>query len=469
MPHDALAKAKAEAHIRNLRAEKTTKITLSDAQLFWNVDRTQGRAQWCAALREHRQYELGYEESGGKKAKSAQDSKGLLDLPPETRNHIYKYYLETTDGLYTKHDMRLGRKTTKNMNSLVALSLNDRDEISVRRLMIKKGNDHVENYRLMGDARAAFDEYKAAYTMNLEERPDCEKQRKRGSVRINERGNLCEDLPSLALTCHQVLGELWGMYFWPKKGDAPDHAVYTARVKNFDFFPLFRFLQMLHCLPDGSSVRVPGKLVDIVLEDDPQEVASSDTKYCKIKKLIELHWLEGLPLWGCLTGMREEKGIDEKPPEEVKAKREFWKWMDGVRHVVELYHFNPEEWRKLSVKYLKRWAASAEKKQRSWAALEDGEVVDEAIELLTDAIEYRCGFIGSWGYGEEDQLADPSKGYFLHSKPTRNAYEVEHSVVHLANQFYVEVKKTVEKELDSCYQECMTLDDEKFVPKRASL
>jgi hypothetical protein len=193
MLHDAIAKAKAEAHIRDLRAEKTRKVKLklTDTQLFRNVDRTQGRAQWGAALREHRQYELGYEESGRKKVKSAKDPKGFLYLPLEIINHIYKYYLDSTDGLYTKHDMRLGRKTTKNMNNLVALSLNDRDEISVRRLMIKKGNDHVENYRLMGDAKAAFDDYKAAYTMNVEEQPDCEKRHKVGSVRINERGNLC--------------------------------------------------------------------------------------------------------------------------------------------------------------------------------------------------------------------------------------------------------------------------------------
>jgi hypothetical protein len=261
------------------------------------------------------------------------------------------------------------------------------------------------------------------------------------------------------------------MYFWPKKGDTPAHTVYTARVKIFEFFPLFRFLQMLHSLPDRSSVEITGQMVEIELEDDPQEKATSGNKYSKIKKLIELHWLEDLPLWGCLTGMRKEKGLDKKAPEEQTAKRELWSRLDGVRHVVKLYHFDREEWRELSVEYLKKWAdvVSDSKAQRSWATLKDGEIVDEAIELLSNAIEYRCGYIGSWGYGKEDQLADRSKGYFLRKSPTKFAHEVEHSVVRLADQFCQHAMEKVRKGLDGCYKEWKEQADQKPVPKEASL
>lgn len=64
-------------------------------------------------------------------------------------------------------------------------------------------------------------------------------------VRINERGNLCKDLPFLALTCRQILGEMWLWYFsaTPSNGKkATEQAVregllrieYRAKIKNLD-------------------------------------------------------------------------------------------------------------------------------------------------------------------------------------------------------------------------------------------
>jgi acyl CoA:acetate/3-ketoacid CoA transferase len=54
---------------------------------------------------------------------------------------------------------------------------------------------------------------------------------------------------------------------------------YDVAVLNFDYFPLFRFLQMLHRLP--TEIPVPGTLVDIVVLMDDQHEATAETKIRK--------------------------------------------------------------------------------------------------------------------------------------------------------------------------------------------
>jgi hypothetical protein len=96
------------------------------------------------------------------------------------------------------------------------------------------------------------------------------------AVRINRRGNLCEDMPFLALTCRQILGEMWAWCFSTTPAMATKNTVkrtkeeiehmtkrirYTAIVLNFKFAPLYRFLQMLRRLPGGIDVQ--GEMVDL--------------------------------------------------------------------------------------------------------------------------------------------------------------------------------------------------------------
>lgn len=59
----------------------------------------------------------------------------------------------------------------------------------------------------------ACEDYGAAWRVDMKHYCKHGDHRKQNIVRINERGNLCEDLPFLALTCRQVLGEIWIWYF----------------------------------------------------------------------------------------------------------------------------------------------------------------------------------------------------------------------------------------------------------------
>jgi hypothetical protein len=160
---------------------------------------------------------------------------------------------------------------------------------------------------------------------------------------------LCEDLPFLALTCRQILGEMWGKCFSTppamttestkktveeKRDQSTNHIGHVVKVKNFDFLPLFRFLQMLRHLP--TRICIQRHMVDVVLKDDNSQDSTSPFKYERVKRLIESQWLEDLPLWGCFTGMRKEVSLKKKSrtngneskwkdEAERKAKQEFWK------------------------------------------------------------------------------------------------------------------------------------------------
>lgn len=172
-------------------------------------------------------------------------------------------------------------------------------------------------------SKAASMDLVGAYTLDLGISGGCQRKDTSGVVRINERGQLCERLPPLAHTCRQILGEMWGLCFSPPIGTTPNHPMFTAKVKNFDFFPLFRLLQMLRHLP--RRVDVNGQMINIVLENDGFADATSKTRYEKIRKLTQLHWLHGLPILGSLMGVRGAEDLSAKPIQEAEAKREFWR------------------------------------------------------------------------------------------------------------------------------------------------
>ena len=65
-------------------------------------------------------------------------------------------------------------------------------------------------------------------------------------------------------------------------------------------------------------------------------------KFENIKRRIELHWLEGFPLWSCVTGLQGHE-TDNGP---------FHDWMYSVRQIVDLYRIDREVWKGHSVEYL---------------------------------------------------------------------------------------------------------------------
>jgi hypothetical protein len=348
---------------------------------------------------------------------------------------------------------------------------------------------HLEA-KLDGHVRQPYNDYIATYQVKTED--PCEHEHSAiGVVHINERGNLCEDLPFLAMTCRQIFAEMWMWCFLtpplmennttkktPAKMTKEEKQKmmeerermtktirYTAKVKNFDFFPVFRFLQMLRQLPIG--VHVQGSMVDIVLEDDNEEEETCDTKYEKVKRLIEAHWLENLPLWGCVTGLREEAGLKQKSRNEKRTKRLFWKWLYSVRRIVAVYHIKRSTWRDVSVKHLNLWDAFQDedsKEKRRWESSSDAEIVEAIILFLSEAIEFNCGWRGNWGYGDDDAGSKEDTGCFRNPlKLVSN--ELEHAQVHVANRYCFQIGTILENELGDLYSEWENFDDKRMVPK----
>lgn len=264
-------------------------------------------------------------------------------------------------------------------------------------------------------------------------------------------------MPYLSLTCKKVLGEMWSLSF-------PGAPRYKVTVVNLDYFPLFRFLRNLQ-----GVTKVRGELVDIVLKED-EESDGYGKKFTKVKRLIEMHWLEGLPLWGCLTGLREEP--DPDGPAEMVDKRAFWSWIYAVRQIVALYKIEPAVWRSTSIKYLQRYEALKDDDfdAATIAHYSNVELVQAIIEALSEAIEYRLGWTGNFkdddgsGYQEFDS---ENVGYFF--CPTDDnekvACQLEHAIVLVADQYSIKISRILQSELGPLYAEWEAYEDQKEIPK----
>lgn len=76
----------------------------------------------------------------------------------------------------------------------------------------------------------------------------------------------------------------------------------------------------------------------------------------------------------------------------------------------------------MSIEYLKSWrhAQDHTRPPRAYEDLTDEDVVEDVIEMLGSAIEYRCGYIGRWGYGkltnnhlhDDDEIRSAAKATF---------------------------------------------------------
>jgi hypothetical protein len=185
-------------------------------------------------------------------------------------------------------------------------------------------------------------------------------------------------------------------------------------------------------------------------------------KFEKVKRLIEQHWLEGLPLWDFLTGLREWQGTRSSNPIEITAHRCFWKWMYRIRQVVALHRIERMTWRDLSIAYLRRQEQiyHDEAQGKAWETFEEADIVESVIDMLSNAIEFRLGFKGNRGYGGEDFVRE---GYF--SVKGRIANETEHAIVHLVNQYCERVNKTLREELGSFYVQWEESEDQRVIPK----
>jgi len=226
---------------------------------------------------------------------------------------------------------------------------------------------------------------------------------------------------------------------------------------------------MLH----RQQIHVQCKKVSIILCDDIMEGATCDSKYEKVHRMVEQHFLDDLPLWGCLTGLREEKGLG-RTGKEARSKRAFWEWLYAVRQITAFYHLDRAKWLDASIKYLnqKEFVELAEEAEETWIWGKDDpeeEILEFIIGFLAKAIEYACGYHGSWDYGQRDESSDEEygqsclyapnfdrgyakryrrKGYFRYEEePEKIAHEMEHAFVHLASQYCAHISELLKAAL----------------------
>jgi len=249
MPHSDLPEGRAKVHIECFKRSKgpdkkifqfpVPKLTLG--QQMQTFDRSEAQKLWELALCEHREYEGMHEDKGRKNAGCETDS--FLGLPGEIRNIIYSFYLGSAKNPLSKNGEcvkpGLSKVDHSSLPHFVAASGKKtrpskpvrKNEREMRRLMVLKGNEFVETYKLSYNAKDAFLDRIAAHTIDLKDETEAEKEYTPGTVRINERGQLCERLPALALTCRKILGEMWGLCFSPEKHNRRRVPKSTSRAR----------------------------------------------------------------------------------------------------------------------------------------------------------------------------------------------------------------------------------------------
>jgi hypothetical protein len=379
---DSSSGSKADLHMQHLKGLDKTFVPppLTKDQEEERKGRPLARAMWQEVLKAVLEDQHLFSSEATEPPESPNDRavvpSRFFDLPAELRNMAYLYCLDDTKDENNMNDTRLNRHDLAesapwggpNTSRICAHLWRPRSthEYFEWNLCeeVKRTDAHRQNLKVdVNDhVRQAYEDYIASYQVNIKEPCEHDVHSDNAFVLITERGDVCENLPCLALTCRQILGEMWTWIFSTSPATITKKTKYemikliryTAKVKDFDFFPAFRFFQMLRRLPGG--IRVQGKIVDIVLKDE-SEKHTHVTKYGKVKRLIEAHWLEGLPLWGCLTGLRKENGFEDLHKKERTGKGRFWGWMYSVRQVVVLYHIRRTLWRDTSVACLKCWNA----------------------------------------------------------------------------------------------------------------
>jgi hypothetical protein len=159
---------------------------------------------------------------------------------------------------------------------------------------------------------------------------------KKSIATVSPRGDLINDLPMLSLVNREIFRETFHFIY----SSAQEGLRIRCVVRHLDFFPFLRFYQLLtktlyphkhdpskpHKGGLDSKEIGPSKLYILFdLREDERDGVLHATKFSQVKRLIELHWVDGLPIWGCLTGLGDCYGDDEGP---------FTDWMYSVRQIV---------------------------------------------------------------------------------------------------------------------------------------
>jgi hypothetical protein len=207
-----------------------------------------------------------------------------------------------------------------------------------------------------------------------------------------------------------------------------------------------------------------------------------------VKRLIEMHWFDGLPLWGCFTGLRGQEGEEEDwdiripnsdnedsgkpltawaPIGIAQSREDFEKWMYAVRQIVALYRIDMPKWRSLSLEYLHIYNAFSGSHANMFQGKDSNvDLVEGVIDAVITTIEYHLGHNGD----SEDGFAN---GYFRFSSGLMDGCEFrktagkrEYACVDLVNKYCGKIDQALRVALgEEAYDEWEKSEDEKTVPK----
>jgi hypothetical protein len=467
---------RAKQHFQVLRSPMPPQI-LTEHQKQKRKERERGRQLWEEVMEDVRlrRKRLLLQPTGVQP-----NGKSFLDLPPELRNVIYKFYREEDQLVQGGLGQSLNNWVYYNGLPMISTApqpytgIQEKRRRSDRRLVDKVSQSTLDQataaYDLSPNAHEAFLEYKSQHDLRL---PRCFHEEHSGPFPIiNQRGNLCGDLPSIALTCREVLDEVWGY----------THASNSFRIniRNMGFFPSLRFFQTLQRC---NALNVTGKMIDAqfweVVPSEKDSVISQDRyarKFQNVQRLIEMHWLDDLPLWGCFTGFYGEvedsdaARYDEEYKGCIASRNLLSERLYAVRQIVALYRFNVAMCRYLTIKYLKAYDILDDVSTLTpWVQRSDADIIEAIIDVISKGIEYLLGHQGNFEttyYDSQEQEYERGKyAYFqLQGDFEMIACEKEHAIVNLVNRYSIQVDRLLREELGQFYGEWEEMEDERTIP-----
>ncbi|KAI4943059.1 hypothetical protein J4E86_010006 [Alternaria arbusti] len=279
---------------------------------------------------------------------------------------------------------------------------------------------------------------------------------KKGVLEIDVRGNLVDDLPMLSYVDRAIFSETLFLYY----STVREGLWIKWTVRNLDFFPFLRFYQAF--TRGENAVEIPPSRLHIEFDKEKEETDDGlhAKKFVHVKRLVELHWLDGFPLWSCLTGLSDRQ--DCKGP--------FGDYMYSVRQVVALYRIDHEAWKSLSVEYLRRCEAMGDDDalESNFATLSDAELVEAVIDMLCGAIEYNLGYTGSYARIGRDQTEwdqDIFETFRYKGSHVKTAYEKEHAIVRVVSLYRKKVDGTLRDRLGEAYEDWESIPDDALIPQ----
>ncbi|KAI4636167.1 hypothetical protein J4E83_001121 [Alternaria metachromatica] len=283
---------------------------------------------------------------------------------------------------------------------------------------------------------------------------------KKGVLEIDVRGNLVDDLPMLSYVDRAIFSETLFLYY----STVREGLWIKWTVRNLDFFPFLRFYQAF--TRGENAVEIPPSRLHIEFDKEKEETDDGlhAKKFVHVKRLVELHWLDGFPLWGCLTGLSDRQ--DCKGP--------FGDYMYSVRQVVALYRIDHEAWKSLSVGYLRRCEEMGydDALESNFATLSDAELVEAVIDMLCKAIEYHLGYTGSYARIGRDQTEwdqDIFETFRYKGSHVKTAYEKEHAIVRVVSLYRKKVDRTLRDRLGEVYEDWENVPDDALIPEGVML